>query len=298
MAFTKHTLKTASMSIGMIAGIALFGPVSKLDNMTGNILIPTFVFLMLFFTFCRVDVRSMRLSWLHLWLLLIQFIGALLVYYMMLPFGNVIAQGTMICVAAPIAMASVVIGGLLGGSIVTLSSYVLLCNIVTAFLAPLLLNHTGNGECTVWQILSRVMPLLLGPFVAGQVCRYFFKSATMWVENHPMVTFYIWIVSLVVISGRTTNFIVVNHTSSWVTEVSLTIISLVVCLTQFRIGNAIGRRYGDSVAGGQALGQKNTMLAIWLAQMFLSPLSCIAPTMYILWQNLVNSYQIYRKKDV
>jgi len=54
------------------------------------------------------------------------------------------------------------------------------------------------------------------------------------------------------------------------------------------------RRYGDAPAGGQSLGQKNTVLAVWMAQSFLDPISSIAPTAYIVWQNFVNSYQIYR----
>ena len=43
-----------------------------------------------------------------------------------------------------------------------------------------------------------------------------------------------------------------------------------------------------------SLGQKNTVLAVWMAQSFLDPISSIAPTAYIVWQNFVNSYQIYR----
>jgi hypothetical protein len=58
---------------------------------------------------------------------------------------------------------------------------------------------------------------------------------------------------------------------------------------------ALGRRYGDAPAGGQSLGQKNTVLAVWMAQSFLDPISSIAPTAYIVWQNFVNSYQIYKK---
>ena len=46
---------------------------------------------------------------------------------------------------------------------------------------------------------------------------------------------------------------------------------------------------------GQSLGQKNTVLAVWMSQAFLDPISSIAPTAYIVWQNFVNSYQIYRR---
>ena len=73
-------------------------------------------------------------------------------------------------------------------------------------------------------------------------------------------------------------------------------VALALCLAQFGIGRWLGRKYGDAVAGGQSLGQKNTVLAIWMAQTFLNPLSSVAPTAYILWQNMVNSWQLYRQE--
>ena len=104
-----------------------------------------------------------------------------------------------------------------------------------------------------------------------------------------------WLLSLIVIIGRTTSFIIDLHDASISTELWLAFVALVICLVQFKIGRMLGRRYGDAVAGGQSLGQKNTVLAVWMAQAFLNPVSSIAPTAYIAWQNLVNSYQIYRK---
>ena len=77
-------------------------------------------------------------------------------------------------------------------------------------------------------------------------------------------------------------------------EVELALISLVLCLTQFSVGRAMGRLDGDVVACGQSVGQKNTILAVWMSLNFLNPLASIAPTAYIVWQNLLNSWQIYR----
>jgi len=96
--------------------------------------------------------------------------------------------------------------------------------------------------------------------------------------------------------GKTTHFIIESGTEHIKTEILLAVSALVICLVQFALGHWLGRRYGDESAGGQALGQKNTVLAIWLAQSFLNPLACIAPTAYIVWQNIVNSYQIYKHR--
>ena len=58
----------------------------------------------------------------------------------------------------------------------------------------------------------------------------------------------------------------------------------------------IGTRYSDRISAGQALGQKNTVLAIWMAYTYLDPLSSVGPGSYVLWQNLFNSYQLWKKR--
>lgn len=62
------------------------------------------------------------------------------------------------------------------------------------------------------------------------------------------------------------------------------------------IGRRIGRRFGRINEAGQALGQKNTTFAIWIAYTYLTPLSSVGPGCYILWQNTVNSIEIYQYK--
>src|SRR5574344_2182005 len=100
-----HMLKTVSMPLGMVVGALFCREIGWLEGVTHNMLTPSFIFLMLFFTFCRVDVRRIRLSWLHLWLVLFQIVGCFAVYYALAPLNEVVAQGGMICVLAPVAMA-------------------------------------------------------------------------------------------------------------------------------------------------------------------------------------------------
>ena len=230
----------------------------------------------------------------HLWLLLFQIVASVGVYYSLARFDIVVAQGAMICILAPVAMAAVVIGGMLGANLETMAAYSLLCNIAIALYAPLLLHAFGNGECTMAQILQKVSPLLIAPFVAGQFCRFCLRRVSDWVSAHGYLSFYIWLLSLIVIIGRTTCFLLDQTQASLSTEIILALVALIICLLQFGLGRYIGRRYGDTVAGGQSLGQKNTVLAVWLSQAFLDPISSVAPTAYIVWQNIVNSYQLWR----
>ena len=284
------------MPIGMAIGMLFCYPITRFNNWTADMMTPIFIFTMLFCTFCRVEIREMRVTWLHFWLMVAQISGSAIVYFSLLPLGDTVAQGAMICALTPMAMGAVVIGNMLGAKIETMASHSLLCNIITAFVAPPLLSAWGNGSCTIGEILLRVIPLLIGPFVAAQLCRFATPKVAGWFANRAMLSFYIWLLSLVVIMGKTTYFIIENGTAEIGTEIILAVAALVVCLLQFWVGKKIGERCGDPVGGGQALGQKNTLLAVWLSQSFLNPLACIAPTAYIVWQNIVNSYQIYKKR--
>lgn len=294
---SSHTMRTVSMSFGMVVGALFCRQIVALDSWSCGWLTPMLIFAMLFFTYCRVDITKMRVTMMHFWLFAAQIVGSMTLYTLCLPLGQTIAQGAMICSLAPIAMAAVVIGGMLGANIENMTTYSLLCNVGTAFVAPFILSWVGNGECTLMQILTKVAPLLVAPFVAGQFCRFAMPRVAGWVADHSRISFYIWLVSLTVVVGRTTAFVIEHSATEGTTEIILAAVAAVICVAQFALGRKIGSKYGDTVAGGQSLGQKNTVLAVWMAQSFLDPLSCVAPTAYIVWQNIVNSYQIYKKRD-
>ena len=290
-----RNVKTVAMPSAMLVGAVLCRPVTALETWSGRMVTPVLIFLMLFVTFCRVRPSEMRLSMLHGWLLLFQTIACVGVYFLLLPLDRTVAQGAMICVLAPVAMAAVVIGGMLGANVATMATYSLLCNMAVALLAPAVLSFAGTGACSFAGMLARIVPLLVLPFAAAQCCRAVLPGGAGWVAAHSQISFYLWLVSLAVVIGRTTAFLIDLHDASAATELWLAAAALAICLVQFKTGRAIGRRYGDPAAGGQSLGQKNTVLAVWMAQSFLDPISSVAPTAYIVFQNFVNSYQIWRK---
>ena len=293
--YLHRNVKTVAMPTAMVVGALLCRPVTALEGWTHQMITPSLIFLMLFVTFCRVKPRQMKPSMLHFWLLLFQVVVSVAVYFLLLPLNPIVAQGAMICVLAPVAMAAVVIAGMLGANVPTMATYSLVCNMVIALVAPVVLSLAGTGACSFTQILARIAPLLIMPFAAAQFCRFVLPGAAKWIGDHSQISFYMWLVSLVVIIGRTTAFILDLHDASPATGLWLAFAALVICLVQFKVGRSLGRRYGDAPAGGQSLGQKNTVLAVWMAQSFLDPISSIAPTAYIVWQNFVNSYQIWKK---
>lgn len=282
------------MPVAMVIGALLCRPLALVESWTGGALTPTLIAAMLFITFCKVDIRAMRLSTIHLWMLAVQFLGSIAIYHIIEPlFGSILAEGAMICVLAPIAMAAVVIGGMLGANVTTMVTYSLICNLATALLAPMILHSYGNGTCTFAEIIGRVAPTLLAPFAVAQLLRWIKPKAAEWVSRRSSLSFYLWLISLILVLGRTTAFIIDTEADIAI-EIGLAAIALVLCLSQFAIGRTLGRMLGDTVAGGQSVGQKNTILAVWMSLNFLNPIASIAPTAYIIWQNFVNSYQIYR----
>ena len=85
MGLSKQTTKSIVMPLAMVVGALLCRPLGVLETLTHNTLTPLLIAAMLFITFCRVELRSMRLSKIHLWMLLVQFLGSILVYYITTP---------------------------------------------------------------------------------------------------------------------------------------------------------------------------------------------------------------------
>ena len=132
-----------------------------------------------------------------------------------------------------------------------------------------------------------VVPMVLAYLVkhhAQQLCRRITSVKDM--------SYYLWGCSLLIVSGTTMKNIL--HAQTTITFLLLiAFCSLVLCLFQFGCGRAIGSRFGQTVNAGQALGQKNTAFAIWIACAYLTPLSSVGPGCYILWQNIINSWEIW-----
>ena len=143
-------------------------------------------------------------------------------------------------------------------------------------------------------VCKRVFTLLLLPLFTAFAIRRFAPGLRRIMVSVPRMSFYLWAFSLFIVTSVTVRFLIDHGGENPRAVVGLLLVSLVLCVAQFLIGRCIGRRYGDPISSGQGLGQKNTILAIWMAQTYLHPLTAVAPSGYILWQNIINSYQLWR----
>ena len=263
-----------------------------------SFLTPYLIFVMLFLTYCTLHLKQMRLSHLHVWLILIQIFGSLGVFFVLSPINVTLAQGAMVCVLAPTGTAAPVITGMLKGNVGSLTAYSLISNMCVALAAPVIFSLVGSYQNLPFfesflAISQRVFVLLFLPFALAMIMQKFIPDITTKIASFSGLSFYLWSLALCVVTGRTVVFILQQNTTSHLTEILVAAGALVVCVAQFLIGRGIGKHYDDTVAGGQGLGQKNTILAIWMAQMYLNPIASIGPGAYVLWQNLINSYQVW-----
>ena len=262
-------------------------------------MVPFLIFTILFLNFSSVEVRSLRVRPLHWWLLAFQLVVSLGGYLLLCPFNELLAQGVLIGVLSPVAASVVVIACMLGADRSTITTYTLVGNFGVALLAPVYFSFIGThvtmpfGQSFLL-ILSKIAPTLILPLVLIIVLQLFAPKANDFIARYKGASFYLWSMALMITLGQTIDFIYL-HGAGHVSEIiALSVASLVACAVQFAVGKAIGKHYGDTVSGGQGLGQRNTALAIWMSTLYLQPLASTFPAMYSIWQNLYNSYQLWQ----
>lgn len=306
----KKFLKTYALFISMLIGIifhSVFVDVSFItrsfmDEPLKDITFITkyLLFVMLLIVYCKVSIRQIQFKKWHIYLGLFQFISALIIYFVLYPINGVVAVGALICTIIPTATSAPVITSMLGGNVPGLITYSITTNLLIAFTAPLFLSLVGieSGSATYsffdsfWIISQKVFPLVLGPFFLSILLLKFFPRIHQFLKEKQGISFWLWTVALALLMSRTTTDLLNMDVSQQSIAIAMSGISLFACLLQFCVGRLMGAKYHNKIASAQALGQKNTILAIWLAQTFFSPLVVVAPATYVVWQNLVNSFQL------
>lgn len=308
----QQILRDWSLPIVMLAGVVMYLLYANIPFFRGtghiasaivSVLQPLLIFSMLFVTFCKVRLKELKPSRWHLWLLAFQLlpfavISLSITFFPTMPVTvKVLLEAAMMCLVCPTATAAAVITAKLGGNSASLISYTIQINIAVALVAPLFLAFSHPVEemslgASFLLILAKVFPLLLCPLLCAELLRLLLPRVHGYIvtkgRNWP---FYLWLVALSLAIAMTTRAIA--HSSlPFVVMAGIAAVALVCCLLQFYVGRRIGRRYGEVVAGGQALGQKNTVFAIWFAYTFLTPVTAIAGGFYSLWHNLVNTRQL------
>ena len=261
---------------------------------------PYLIFMMLLLTFTSIDLHKIRLTRLQLWLLLIQISVCWIPYVLLRGYSSDVAVGLFMCVFISTATAAPVVTKMLGGSVEMLVSYSLTSNLAFALFAPPFLSIISDTAdvsvaATLLYIARGVLPLLLVPLLVAYLLGRYAPELRSRISRYSSLSFYLWALALLIVVGNAVGLALEQQEAGIVQFAALFVGSAVLCAVQFYAGRVVGRHYGDPISGAQGLGQKNTVLAIWVATSYVSALASLAPAAYILWQNIFNSWQLYRK---
>ncbi len=265
----------------------------------------------------------MRLRLWHAVVLLVQLGFGIGIYYLTLLIGGlfmtdgralqVVAQSMMLCFIVPTATAAPIIAARLGGSIQGLTTFTMLSNLAVAIVVPLFFPIVNPAaDIPFWTacllILRKVGVLLMGPFFAAWLLRIVYehywrrKGQVKELTIGPRLSqmpFYLWVGTVLILTGDLTNTLI-HDNYSWWTLLAVSVLAIASCVFQYWFGWKIGERfpapdgttYMTRVTAGQALGQKNNTLAIWMAQTYLLPLVDLGAALYMIAQNLFNSWEL------
>ncbi|MCR4994515.1 MAG: transporter [Bacteroidales bacterium] len=313
-----HFLKNWTLPVAITVGTVMYllfaftpslAPASVVLGPFFDALLPITIFFTLFVTFSKVDFHLMRLGrW--QWAVVAAQLAAVALLLMAIGYVEsrfdvkvkLLFEAVLICVIAPCASAAPVVTAKLDGDLTQMTTFVLFSSIVTSLLIPavfpLIEPHAGATFVSAFLIILRKLAtVLLLPLVLGAIVRHWVKPLYSWFVRTPDLGFYCWSVSLSITSGITVKNIV--HSEAGIgLLIGIALLSLVTAVAQFRLGRAIGGAFREPICAGQAMFQKNTGLAIWIAYTYLTPIASIGAGCYVLWQNMINSYELWlhRKK--
>ena len=275
---------------------AFFGPI--IDD-----IFPLFMFLILFVTFCKVDFRQLRpVAW-HFWVGAFQVLFVVIIAAIILAFhlkGDklILMESVLTCIIGPCAAAAAVVTSKLGGNLEEMTSYTFISNFLTALMVPVcfpLIDSTVGMDFlhAFWLILYKVCLVLVVPMALAFVVKHYIHTLHRWIVSVKDLSFYLWGFSLAIVTGTTVKNIVHADTSTRFLCL-IAGMGLLICLVQFAVGRYLGHFFNRTQEAGQALGQKNTNFAIWIAYTYLNPIASVGPGCYILWQNVINSIELWQ----
>ena len=306
-------VKKWTLVVALLVGAAVYllfsqvPPLEPVGTLVGPklvALLPYVIFVILYVTFCKIQIRELRP---RAWHFILQGIRTLLsalcvalVAVAPTPSLRLVFEGMFICFICPTAAAAPVVTEKLGGSIESMTVYILIANCVTSVIIPLFFPMVEKGAGITFlfaflMVLRRVLMVLVVPLLLALFTRRFLPGVAGWLRGRRNLAFYLWSFNLSIIMGLAVRSIL-HAPVSGATLVALCVVPLFIAVFQFGLGKWVGAHFGASVSAGQALGQKNTVVGIWLTLTFLNPYAAIAPCAYVVWQNIINAVQLWYKQ--
>ena len=313
----KQFLKNWTLPVAIVFGATIYllfaylPPLEPAALVLGPVcetILPLSVFATLFVTFSKVNFSLMRLCRWHFVIIALQlFLVALTLACILALERNGasssvkwVLEAVLVCIIAPCATAAPVVTAKLGGDVTEMTTFTLLSSLVGAVLIPavfpLLEPSTGATFLTAFLfILQKMTIILVLPLMLGFIVRHWWGTVRRYIESRSDLGFYCWAFSLSITAGVTFRNIL-QSASDGTVLFYIALLTLLTSVFQYVVGRSVGRHRREEICTIQGMFQKNTALAIWVAWLYLSPLSSVGAGCYVLWQNMINSYELWQHR--
>lgn len=290
-------------TFGLI-GALLLGAMLPQLHVFGPVIRPLLI-AMLFVTFLKLDFRQLAPRGVHWVIVGLNWAIPVGVWLALAWAGHPdLAIAAFFIAVSPTATNAPVVLGFLGRNVEFGVTSLVLTNVGACLAIPLILplvsDHPAPGLAGD---LAWSMAVVLGvPGILALLARRVYPRVREWPGKLANWQFAAWNLALVVIAARGSHYIMENAVSPWTLTV-LAVLALALCLAQFGAGALIGSlvRPGLAQEASQSLGQKNTILTIYVAMAHDFPLAALALTFYVLCHNTWNVIQLHqdaRKKKL
>ena len=260
-------------------------------------LVPYFVMTMLFLAFIDVKFSRETFAWSHLAIL------AFMVAFSVVMFGAVklvtgnfnYAVMAFLMAMTPTANAAPVITALLGRRADYATVSVVLSNLFVAVaLAPLVHLVIGNEyEIETFDLAKSAILVVGTPFLLSMFLRNFWDAGMRFARKYKFLSFYIWMIMLFNCCAQSSAYIARQEGINFGQIAGIFALAAVMCAVHFVCGYFMGeKRFRRECS--QSLGQKNTMLMLWVGLAFFNPIVALGPTFYVICHNIWNSIQLKR----
>ncbi len=286
-----------SMVAGGIVPALWSGCRAFFDSETGyaGLAVPPMIMLMLLFAFIDVKFSRESVGWSHLRILVFLVVFSAVAYHVTLAItGNSdFALIAFLLGISPTANAAPVITSLLHRREDYVTLGVVGTNLfVAAALAPLVAFVVGNSAIHVdtFEMAWKTLALIGTPFVAAMIFRKFIPRAAEFVRRWKIFSFYLWMLMLFTVCAQSSAYILKQDLRPTLL-LEIFALTLVMCVLNFVGGFCIGEpRFRRECS--QTVGQKNTMLMLWVGMTFFSPVIALGATFYVVCHNSWNSWQL------
>lgn len=280
----------------LIFSAILLGSIFNIGHQWTAIIRPNLM-VMLFFAFLSITINWQLFQKRHFIILLVNVLTPLFVFCLFQSINPAIAQVAFILTVIPTGPASAVIANLLRANVLVTTGSIILTTLIIAFLLPFYLTYLLGigGEIPIIDLVIPIFSIVFIPLVLSQGILKVLPEFGNRLRKFNFISFPLFLLNVFIACGNASHFI--HQNLATVKEELIWIISLttVICIGNFRIGRFIGR-FQNTMAYELSMGRKNTMIGLWIAITYFSPIIALGPICYIVCHNAYNSILLGQMK--